>query len=416
MKKLVYVSLVSIGDEILYGQTLNTNAHWLAKALSDLSFKILEMITISDAPKAITSTIDRLMKSSHLVILTGGLGPTKDDLTKKTLADYFGVDLYFDQSIYVHLKSIFSAKNRDLNDLNKAQAYMPKNCTVLPNAVGTASGMYFEHNKKILIALPGVPYEMKYLFEKQVKTKIMDYFSRPYLEHKFFKIIGLPESILAQKLNDFENNLPKNVKLAYLPKINEIDLRFTIISDQNKTIQRIYNYLHDELYRLINKYIFDNSDNNVIKYISEHLIQANKTVSIAESCTGGYIAHQFTSVPGASAFFKGSITAYSNKIKEDILDIDNESISKWGAVSKEVVLEMAKCACQKFKTDYALATTGIMGPEGGTSEKPIGTVWVAIVDSKGHFFAKQIRSYYGIRTKNIHSTYIQTMKFFKDFI
>ena len=412
----ISTTIINIGDEILYGQTLNTNSHWLAQKLTDLSFKVNQILTIPDDSETLLKTLENAFRNYDLIIMTGGLGPTKDDLTKKTLVDYFQTSLYFDEDVYKHLKNMFRLKGRELNDLNKGQAYQPKNCTVLTNPFGTAPGMYFEYDGKILVALPGVPHEMKGIFEREVVSRLKSHFTLLHLRHKFFKFIGIPESTLAQCLERFEESLPAAVKLAYLPKVNEIDLRLTFSSNSTQTIEQLYQNLKNELFKTVGKYIFAAEQTSVAEHIAAYLMDKKITVAVAESCTGGYIAHQFTSVAGSSAYFKGGIVAYSNRIKTNFLGVPAALLEAKGAVSAEVVELMAKQTCQKFNSHYALATSGIMGPGGGSPTKPVGTVWVALASRAGDLTSTRLQYHYGQRTKNIRATYTQTMKLLKDFV
>lgn len=414
--KQTSTTLISIGDELLYGQTLNTNSHWLAQKLSHLAFKVDEILTIPDNRTTLLQTLEAAFAKYSLIIMTGGLGPTKDDLTKKTLVEYFKTSLYFDKNVYQHLENIFKLKGRNLNNLNREQAYQPKNCTVLPNQIGTASGMYFERDGKILIALPGVPNEMKNIFEHEVAPRLKTHFTLPHLNHKFFKFIGIPESALAKRLEKFEESLPASVKLAYLPKVNEIDLRLTFNSTSAQAIEELYENLENQLYQTVGEHIFAVQQTSVAEYIADYLKARKITVAIAESCTGGYIAHQFTSIAGSSAYFKGGIVAYSNSIKSNLLGVPPPLLENKGAVSAEVVRSMAEQTCQKFDSDYALATSGVMGPGGGSVAKPVGTVWVAFADRSGNVTATCLHYHYGQRVKNIRATYSQTMKLFKHFI
>lgn len=375
--------IISIGDELLIGQVINTNASWMGEFLNRNGIKVSQIKAIADDKKAIIEAIDSSFKSADLILLTGGLGPTKDDITKHTLCEYFDTKLVFNEEAYRRIQEIFRLRNFKVTAVNKAQADLPESCTPLTNINGTASGMWFEKDGKVLVSMPGVPFEMKPMMENEVIPRVKAKYKTPVIIHKTIMTQGVGESFLAKKIEDWENSLPKNIKLAYLPQPGIVRLRLSANGENKAKCEKIIADLVEKLKLLIGDLIFGYDDILLEEAVGESLKLHQKTVATAESCTGGYIAHLFTSIAGSSNYFKGSAVTYANEIKENILDVSHDDLEKQGAVSETVVKQMALGAKAKFGTDYAIATSGIAGPDGGTEDKPVGTTWIAIAGPKG---------------------------------
>ncbi len=370
--------IISIGDELLIGQVVNTNASWMAEQLNRAGIKVNQVTAISDQREHILSTLEEAGKKSDIVLVTGGLGPTKDDITKQTLCEFFNTKLKFNEEVFENIKKLFGKRELIINELNRKQAEIPKNCIPIKNNNGTAPGMWFEKDDIIYISMPGVPFEMKPMITDFVIPELSKRFNAPAIVHRTILTQGMPESLLASEIESWENSLPANIKLAYLPQPGIIRLRLSA-SGKNKTeLKNQTSYEIQKLKKIIPDLIFGYDNDTLYEIIGNLLRKNGQTVSTAESCTGGYIAHLITSVPGSSDYFKGSVVAYSNEIKENILSVNHKSLIDHGAVSKEVVIEMARGVQQKFNTDYSIATSGIAGPGGGTAKKPVGTTWIAI--------------------------------------
>jgi nicotinamide-nucleotide amidase len=391
--------LITIGDEILIGQIVDTNSAWIAENLNLIGIRVNRIVSISDSKQTIQTTIDEAFINSDIVILTGGLGPTNDDLTKSSLNEYFKGKLIIHQPTLEHITSMFRKRGMEITELNRKQAEVPDSCIVLENKLGTAPGMWFEKGRKILISLPGVPFEMVDLMENEVLPRLSKLVTNQVVIHRTIQAFGLPESFLAEKLTDWENQLPKQVKLAYLPSPTSIRLRLSAFGEKKSDLIDLIDCEVRKLYQVIPSYIYGEGEVTLQQIVGRLLKVNNATLSTAESCTGGAIAHLITQVPGSSTYFKGSIVAYSNQVKEEILGIDPEIIKIYGAVSKPVVEAMAKAVKEKLNTDYAIAVSGIAGPSGGSLEKPVGTVWIAIASNKS-LFSTELR-FTSDRTRNI---------------
>jgi len=371
-------SIVTIGDEILIGQITDTNAVWIAKKLTLLGMHVQEMVSISDTPEHITGTLDRLLGRTDLVLMTGGLGPTKDDLTKQTLNDYFGGKLVVDEDVLATITEFFNKRGRSMIDSNRRQAEVPDVCRALPNGHGTAPGMWFERDGTIVVSMPGVPYEMKPMVTEQVIPALKSHLEIPALVHRTIMTYAVPESYLAEMISEWENNLPACIKLAYLPRPGIVRLRLTVRGECAEKANELLDQQTALLKVKIGDHIFGFDDLPIEQVIGDVLRKQGLTVSAAESCTGGNIARLLTSVPGSSAYFRGTLVAYSNEVKTASLGVAAELIEKHGAVSREVVEAMAKGAMQLLGSDVSMATSGIAGPDGGTEEKPVGLVWIAV--------------------------------------
>lgn len=374
--------IITIGDEILIGQIIDTNSAWIAEQFNLYGIEIYQITSVHDDNNHILEALKKAEEKVDLVVLTGGLGPTKDDITKHTLCEYFSTKLVVHEPTFEHIKSRFTRLKIDMNKLNRDQALVPENCAVLPNKAGTAPGMWFEQNDTIFVSMPGVPFEMKYLVENELLPRLLNNGKTKAIFHKTVLTQGLPESMLAMKIEDWENALPQNIKLAYLPSPMAVRLRLSATGKSKPELETLVEGEIQKLLQIIPDNIFGYNNETMAEVIGRMLVSKNKKLAVAESCTGGYISHLITSVPGSSAFFYGSITAYSNLVKENVLGVNDKILAEFGAVSEQVAKEMAIGARKVLNADYAVATTGIAGPSGGTEEKPVGTIWIAVASEK----------------------------------
>ena len=372
----MFAELITIGDELLIGQVVDTNSAWMGRELNNIGIEVLRIVSVRDREEEILEAIDNAMKRVNIVLVTGGLGPTKDDITKQTLCKYFNTELIFSEEVFENVKRVLAGKI-PMNKLNKGQAMVPKNCTVINNPVGSASVSWFERDGKVLVSMPGVPQEMTTVMAESVLPKLHERFQTDVIMHQTFLVQHYPESVLAEKLEAWEVALPDCIKLAYLPKLGIIRMRLTGRGHDRKEVETLLNREKAKLETILGEDIFSEEDTPLEVLIGELLKKRKLTVSTAESCTGGSIAERLTSIAGSSEYFKGSIVAYSNEVKKDLLYVSSETLEKYGAVSEETVIEMVKGAMKALKTDCAVATSGIAGPGGGTPEKPVGTVWIA---------------------------------------
>ncbi|MCP4312957.1 MAG: competence/damage-inducible protein A [Bacteroidetes bacterium] len=381
-------ALITIGDEILIGQVADTNAVWIAKELNKIGVAVGEMVTVSDEPGQIREILDRYLGSYDLLIMTGGLGPTKDDLTKQTLAEYFDSPMITVQKVYEKITAYFRERGRNMIESNLLQADVPEACRVLMNNHGTAPGMWFEKEGSILVSLPGVPYEMKGLMEDEVLPEIRKRVSVPEVVHRTIMTQGVPESYLAALLRDWESNLPKCVKLAYLPRPGIVRLRLTASGKCAGDAEQLLGGLVAKLLEIIPQHIFGYDDISLEKALGDTLKDKGLTVATAESCTGGNIARLLTTVPGSSGYFSGSIIAYQNEVKTSILQVEKGVINTHGAVSQPVVEQMVKGVMGVLGSETAIAVSGVAGPGGGTKEKAVGTTWISVA-YKDEVFSKK---------------------------
>ncbi|MEA2105839.1 MAG: competence/damage-inducible protein A [Bacteroidota bacterium] len=370
--------IITIGDELLIGQVVDTNSAWIANKLNLLGIDIYKIVSISDTKESIFKALEQVDKSTDLVIITGGLGPTNDDITKIALAEYFRVQLGMNNEVLEKIKAFVIKRNGDLNERNKQQALVPENCTVIQNTIGTAPGMWFEDNGKIIISMPGVPFEMKEMMNNHILEELKKRHKDFYILHKIILTQGLAESKLAEILEKWENNFPKELSVAYLPSPGIIKLRITGKGENRKYIEEQIDNKVNALKNIIPDYICGYDEDKLEENLGKLLKEKKATVSVAESCTGGNIGRLITTIPGCSDYFKGGIIAYSNEIKENILNVNRRNIEIYGAVSKQVVEEMSKGILELFNTDFSIATSGIAGPTGGSKEKPVGTTWIAV--------------------------------------
>ncbi|VXC24176.1 CinA-like protein [Flavobacterium sp. 9AF] len=373
-------AIVTIGDEILIGQIVDTNSSFIAKALDKIGIATFEMLSISDDKEHILNTLLGFQNKVDVVIVTGGLGPTKDDITKKTFCDYFDDKLIENSFVLEHVRDLIEGfYKRPITQINKEQALVPSKAEILFNKVGTAPGMWMEKEKTVFISLPGVPYEMKYLIEEEVIPRLISKFKRPYIIHKTIMTYGRGESLIAEQIESWEDNLPSNIKLAYLPAPGRVRLRLTARGENEDLLKSSLEVQIKELYQLIGEIITGIDEEEVIEAVVGSLLRERKqTLALAESCTGGKIAENVTSISGASNYFKGSIVSYATDSKINVLGVKKEVIDEFSVVSKEVAKSMALQVQQLFKTDYAIATTGNAGPTKGDSEAEVGTVFIAL--------------------------------------
>lgn len=411
----VNASIITIGDELLIGQTIDTNSAFIAQELNKIGVWVKRRIAIADDKQAILATLAEEAIRSSIIIITGGLGPTADDITKPALCEYFGAKLVVNQEALKNVTDIFQKLGRPLTERNATQAEVPDNCTALPNLRGTAPGMWFEQQGVIYVSLPGVPHEMKGLITHSVIPKILQSFFLPAVVHRTLLTAGQGESGIADRLMDFEAALPSYIKLAYLPAYGMVRLRLTGRHEDKQQVEEEIRHAFQQLKTLVGEWLVADEDISLQEAVSKLLKEKAKTLATAESCTGGYIAHLITSLPGSSRIYNGSVVAYANDVKQRVLDVTPESLQTAGAVSEETVTQMAIGACRQLKTDYALATSGIMGPDGGTPEKPVGTVWIAVATKEGKVKAQKVHFRFD-RSRNIELTAHAALNMLRKFV
>jgi len=370
--------IITIGDEILIGQIIDTNSAWMAQQLNTVGIRIKQISSVSDNREHILSALKEASERADLILITGGLGPTKDDITKTTLAEYFQVGMKRDQETLDNVTRIFARYNRPLLEVNIRQADVPENCEVLQNKNGTAPGMWFQENGKVYVSMPGVPFEMMYLMEDLVIPKLKVAFDLPKILHQTILTAGEGESFLAERIADIEDQLPPEIKLAYLPKLGVVRLRLSAYGEDEEKLKQELEIQTKKITERLGPTVVATEDIPLEKAILLLMAKNQQTLSLAESCTGGYLAHLFTSLPGASNVFLGGAVSYSYEMKERMLGVNADTLWENGAVSEETVREMVEGALGNFSSDYAIAVTGIAGPDGGTPEKPVGTVWIAV--------------------------------------
>lgn len=370
--------IITIGDEILIGQIIDSNSAWMAQQLNAAGIRIKQISSVSDNREHILSALKEASERADLILITGGLGPTKDDITKTTLAEYFQVGMKRDQETLDNVARIFARYNRPLLEVNIRQADVPENCEVLLNKNGTAPGMWFQEKDKVFVSMPGVPFEMMYLMEDLVIPKLKAAFDLPKIIHQTILTAGEGESFLAERIADIEDQLPPEIKLAYLPKLGVVRLRLSAYGEDEEKLKQELKIQTKKITERLGPTVVATEDIPLEKAILLLMAKNKQTLSLAESCTGGYLAHLFTSLPGASGVFVGGAVSYSYEMKERMLGVNPDTLWETGAVSEETVREMAEGALRNFSSDYAIAVTGIAGPDGGTPEKPVGTVWIAV--------------------------------------
>lgn len=375
--------IITIGDELLIGQTIDTNSAWIGAELSQAGFDICRKISIHDKREDILDAVSEAVSKYDIVLITGGLGPTSDDITKQTLCDIFDGTLVVNTTVLSMINEMMLRRGIPMNEINRKQAEVPDSCRVLYNKMGTAPGMWFEKEGTIFISMPGVPYEMKYIMNEHVLPELKKRFHSQVVIHRNIMTYGTSESRLAEILTGFEKSLPAEIKLAYLPSYGIIKLRLTGTGQSKELIENIVNEQVVKLYSIIPQFIYSEIDEQIENYIANLLKERKLTICTAESCTGGKIAQMLTSIPGSSQYYKGSVIAYDNGIKTSFLNVPEEMMADYGAVSEQVAAKMAIEVRKNFNTDYSVATSGIAGPEGGSEFKPVGTVYIAVSSDNG---------------------------------
>lgn len=376
------VEIITIGDEILIGQIVDTNSAWMGVELNKAGFQISQITSVHDDAEIIKSALDLALSKNDIVLLTGGLGPTKDDLTKWTLAEYFDSEMIFDESVLKNIEDIFRNRNIQINELTRNQALVPEKCTVIQNVVGTAPLMWFERDGKVVVSMPGVPFEMKRAMTYEILPRLSKKFQPSNVIHKTVQVYGIGESALAIQIADWENSLPEYLHLAYLPNFGIVKLRLSGTGDDALQLEFEMNQQIHSLVQILGNSIFAFEDKPLEAVLLDKLKKKNLAFSTAESCTGGNIAHRITLIPGASEVFKGSVVSYNNDVKKNILKVSEDDLKEFGAVSQQVVEQMALGCNKMLQTDVCVSVSGIAGPTGGTDDKPIGTVWIAVANGK----------------------------------
>lgn len=404
---MIKAEIITIGDEILYGQITDTNTQWISAELDKIGIKTVRKSSVGDTEEAILTIFEESSKRADIVIVTGGLGPTKDDITKKTFCKYFNAELIDHPEAQVDVTAYFKKRGYVLSGTNKSQYELPSNATYIKNTMGTAPGMWFDHQGVIYISMPGVPYEMKGLMTLSILPKLQTHFKTPVIFHKVIRTIGIGESTLAEMIDVWEDALPSNIKLAYLPSMGSVRLRLTGFGEDIKTIENEVEAQFQEIFPTIQAFVYGYGDDELENAVGRLLIQNQQTVSVAESCTGGYLGHQLTKVSGSSAYFMGGILAYDNAVKINQLGVKEDTLTSYGAVSEQTAIEMSENIRKIMGTTFGLATTGIAGPNGGTAEKPVGTIWIAIA-SENKTVTKKL-TLGGFREQNIHLTAINIL-------
>jgi nicotinamide-nucleotide amidase len=413
MKK-VLASIITIGDELLIGQVIDTNSAWMAQELNKIGVSVRRRVAVGDSREDIVAALDEAFAISQIILITGGLGPTADDITKPLLCEYFGGKLIVDVGALQNVTDIFTRLNRPMIERNLKQAEVPDVCTVIQNRRGTAPGMWFEKEGRIFVSMPGVPHEMKGMMEDYVLKHLQQSFSMPVIIHRTLLTAGVGESFLADLIMEWENNLPDFINLAYLPNYGMVRLRLTATGDDETALLQTVEAEFIKLQALVKDWLVTTVDEPMEAVVARLLKQRGGTLSTAESCTGGYIAHLITSIPGSSAYFFGAVVSYDNSVKQNLLGVKAETLAQYGAVSEEVVLQMAKSAVNQLNTSYAIAVSGIMGPGGGSPEKPVGTVWIA-TGSKTEIVAKKYQFRFD-RRRNTELTATYALNQLRQFI
>jgi nicotinamide-nucleotide amidase len=380
--KQILAEILTIGDEILYGQITDTNSQWISSELDQLGIKVVRKTTVGDTEEAILGAFAEAEARADMVLITGGLGPTNDDLTMPMLAQYFDSEIVMNESVLTHVKHFFESRGRTFTELNKRQALVPKAAEVLHNELGTAPGTWYEKNGKVFVSMPGVPHEMKNLMKTLVLPKLASFFQTPVIYHKLIKTVGIGESFLADKIKDWEENLPEHISLAYLPSVGQVKLRLTAIGDNREHLKKDVQDLIDELMPLAGSYIYGYDNTTLEEAVGQLLKAQGKTIALAESCSGGYVQHKITTIAGSSEYFQGGVVPYHNNHKVNLLGVKPATLEVHGAVSEACVKEMAEGARKLFNADIGASSSGIAGPGGGSEEKPVGTVWIALADGK----------------------------------
>jgi nicotinamide-nucleotide amidase len=399
--------IITIGDEILIGQIVDTNSAWMARELNLIGITVKQVSSVSDHADHIIEALQLAEKRADIILITGGLGPTKDDITKITMAKYFNMGFRRDQETLDHVTDIFVRFNKPMIEMNRKQADVPDGCTVIKNKNGTAPCMWFEERGKIFVSMPGVPFEMMYLMTEDILPRLKKAFELPFITHKTILTANIGESFLALEIEDIEDSLPEHIKLAYLPKLGQIRLRLSATGTDEAALKSEVEVYAQQIISRVKKYVVIDEDVALEKALLD-IMEANKlTLSTAESCTGGYIAHLITQHPGCSSVYAGGAVTYSNALKMSVLGVHAETLDIYGAVSEQTVKEMAYGARVHFKTDYAVAVSGVAGPDGGSDEKPVGTVWIAVANQ--HHVIARLFNFSNRRIQNIERSAIAAL-------
>ena len=411
---MIYASIITIGDELLIGQVIDTNSAWMAQELNKAGIAVKRRVAVGDNADDILASLDEESKHAQIILITGGLGPTSDDITKPLICKYFNGKMILNEDALQNVIYLFTKVfKREVTEVNLKQAEVPDVCTVIQNKRGTAPGMWFEKDEKIFVSMPGVPNEMQGMMEEVIE-RLKGKFKLPVIIHRTLLTAGIGESMLAEMVKDFESSLPSNIKLAYLPNYGMVRLRLTTSGYDKDAVEKEISLQFERLKILAKEYLVTDEDEPLDKYIGKLLSAKNKTLATAESCTGGYIAHLITSHAGSSNYFKGGVVSYDNEVKEKVLNVSAKTLKDHGAVSEQTVKEMLTAVLQKLNTDYAIAVSGIMGPGGGSEEKPVGTVWIAVGDKHKISTAKLTLRF--DRMRNIQVTAQNALNLLRKFI
>lgn len=375
---MVKAEVITIGDEILFGQITDTNTQWISTELTNIGIRTIRKSSVGDNEDSILEILAEAEKRADVILITGGLGPTKDDITKTTLCKYFDTELYINEEALALVTSFFVKRGRPMTELNRQQAALPKNSTYIPNNWGTAPGMWFERNGKVFVSMPGVPFEMKSLMSHAILPKLQSFFKTAVIHHKMLRTIGIGESFLAERIEAWEDALPSHIKLAYLPSFGQVRLRLTATGTDLSQLQKDTQAEVDKVMPLIAHFVYGYDDDEIETVVGKLLKERGQTVATAESCTGGYVSHLITKIPGSSQYFMGGIVSYSNDVKIQQLGVSPDTLATVGAVSEQTVIQMAEGVRQRLQTTYGISASGIAGPDGGSDEKPVGTIWIAV--------------------------------------
>jgi len=411
---MTQASIITIGDELLIGQVIDTNSAWMAQELNKWGIRVKRRVAVGDVREEIWNALEEEQEQADIILITGGLGPTADDITKPLLCEYFGGKMIINEAARQNVLDIFTKLNRPIIERNLKQGEVPDVCSVIQNKRGTAPGMCFEKNGKVFVSMPGVPHEMKGMMTDDVIPMLLKQFKFPAIIHRTLLTAGAGESFLADLIKDFEKSLPAHIKLAYLPNYGMVRLRLTSTGFDKEKTENEVQQLFETLQSLVKDHLVTNEDEPIEKTLGKLLLARGRTMCTAESCTGGFIAHLITSMPGSSAFYKGTVVSYANEVKQDILGVAKEALETAGAVSEEVVKQMVRGILKNLKTDYAIAVSGIMGPDGGTADKPVGTVWVAVGNDQKTVTQKLSFRY--DRMRNIQMTAVNSLNLLRKFI
>ena len=379
----MHVHILTIGDEILIGQTIDTNSAWIGRELNGIGAEVRQIVSLSDTHADIMTNLDRALQAADVVLMTGGLGPTKDDITKKAIADYLGVGMYFDEPTWERIQGLFAKWGRPTTAAHREQCYMPEGCEILYNKMGTAPGMLFTVGKKMLVSMPGVPYEMKYLMEHQVIPRLREAFPNvTAIAHRTLLTVGEGESRIAERIQTFETGLPAHISLAYLPSLGQVRVRLTGRGTAQNVLEKELDERKTELNTLLEDLVFGYDTDTLEAHIGRLLVERGLTLGTAESCTGGYVAARIVTVPGSSSYFGGGVVTYSNALKVKLLNVPIQTLETEGAVSEATVRHMAENGTEALGTDVVVSISGIAGPGGGSAEKPVGTIWMAVSNGR----------------------------------